>query len=183
MELIGKIKAKIHAHTFDGVPKDTEVVIFIPGVKKPLKAMLSDIEIEGAAQTVIEELQPMKWHTGNGTITFPAGVTLTSGLISFDHGGGWFAPAKPSVSGDETMATLKAAIPNLADIKTDCPQCVFNGATSWSNGISWCSGATPLLDVIVHLNDYHRWSRENIANWLETKDWDLQFVTPEGETA
>lgn len=34
-----------------------------------------------------------------------------------------------------------------------------------------------LFGVVTHLNDLHRWSRERIADWLETLDVDLTFPT------
>lgn len=34
-------------------------------------------------------------------------------------------------------------------------------------------------DTIMHLNDRHKWTREEIADWLETLDVDLRFKTPE----
>lgn len=33
--------------------------------------------------------------------------------------------------------------------------------------------------VIISLNDHHGWTREQIADWLETLDIDLTFKTPE----
>lgn len=36
-----------------------------------------------------------------------------------------------------------------------------------------CKFTRPLMDVIVHLNDKHKWSREAIADWLETLDIDI----------
>lgn len=33
-----------------------------------------------------------------------------------------------------------------------------------------------MMDMIMHLNDDHEWSREQIANWLDTLDVDLRFV-------
>ncbi len=38
------------------------------------------------------------------------------------------------------------------------------------------TGAEATLEsVIINLNDYHKWTREQIADWLETLDIDLQF--------
>lgn len=34
-----------------------------------------------------------------------------------------------------------------------------------------------IIDMIMHLNDDHRWTREQIADWLETLDVDLSFPT------
>lgn len=39
-----------------------------------------------------------------------------------------------------------------------------------------------IASLIVHLNDDHKWSREQIADWLDTLDVDLSFPVPEGET-
>lgn len=33
----------------------------------------------------------------------------------------------------------------------------------------------PLNEIVVNLNDTHRWTRERIADWLETLDVDLRF--------
>jgi len=33
----------------------------------------------------------------------------------------------------------------------------------------------PIKDIIINLNDYHKWTREAIADWLETLDVDLRF--------
>lgn len=38
----------------------------------------------------------------------------------------------------------------------------------------------PLSTVILHLNDTERWSREQIADWLETLDLDLSFLSHKG---
>lgn len=35
--------------------------------------------------------------------------------------------------------------------------------------------------LIMHLNDSHKWTREQIADWLETLDVDLSFKTKENE--
>ena len=37
-----------------------------------------------------------------------------------------------------------------------------------------------LRDTIIHLNDQHGWTRERIADWLETLDHDLRFKVPGG---
>jgi hypothetical protein len=99
--------------------------------------------------------------------------------FSMDH------EAKPGVSGQETLTALKKFIPGLEGIKTTCPQCKPKeqpAAWTTTGFVSWADG-TDLPNVIMHLNDHHHWSREQIADWLDTKDWDLQFATPEGETA
>lgn len=38
-----------------------------------------------------------------------------------------------------------------------------------------CFTEQRLFRIIIHLNDYHGWSREQIADWLETLDVDLKL--------
>jgi hypothetical protein len=42
-----------------------------------------------------------------------------------------------------------------------------------------CKEQRSVRELIVHLNDKHRATREEIADWLETLDIDLRFPTPE----
>jgi len=37
--------------------------------------------------------------------------------------------------------------------------------------------AVDMTDVIIHLNDSHRWSRADIADWLEKEEEKLGYVT------
>lgn len=37
--------------------------------------------------------------------------------------------------------------------------------------------ATEFLGVIAHINDEHRWTREQIADWLETEEEKIGYVT------
>lgn len=39
-----------------------------------------------------------------------------------------------------------------------------------------------LDNIIVHLNNHHRWTREQIADWLESEEEKLGFVTVVEET-
>lgn len=32
---------------------------------------------------------------------------------------------------------------------------------------SWLRGAKPLMENVIHLNDFHGWSREKIADWID----------------
>lgn len=38
-----------------------------------------------------------------------------------------------------------------------------------------CGAIGKLSVIIIHLNDAHKWSREAIADWLESLDIDLSF--------
>lgn len=44
-------------------------------------------------------------------------------------------------------------------------------------------GHARIKDMIMHLNDGHRWTREQIADWLETLDVDLTFKSSEARLA
>lgn len=162
MELTGKITAKIHAGTFDGVPEDTEVMIFIPGVKKSLKATLSDIVIEQAAALPINILS----------------VTFNDGIWSVSPG----TKSLTSVNGAEAVDMLQKAIPGMSSISTSCPACWDELGPPSGSPEDWRRPNIALYNVIIHLNDTHHWSREAVADWLDSKEWDLQFATPE-ETA
>lgn len=39
-----------------------------------------------------------------------------------------------------------------------------------------------LFDAIMHLNDEHKWSREQIADWLDALDLDLSFPSPKEQS-
>lgn len=56
---------------------------------------------------------------------------------------------------------LQSLVPGLADV-TRCP-------------VKGCSSETSLWYIIQHLNDAHKWTRERIADWLETLDSDITF--------
>jgi hypothetical protein len=175
MELTGKITAKIKAHTFDGVPEDTQVTIFIPGMQKPVKGYLSDIEIEGAAKQAATELT-----TVSAWSIFAEWNSSLEGQV-----GNSVAKPPEEVAGGAVLDSLKAAIPGLGDIFTTCPECGYTPPATVVNADGWVTktldvtAPRSLVEVIMHLNDYHRLSRSDIADWLEAQDWNLQFATTE----
>jgi hypothetical protein len=65
--------------------------------------------------------------------------------------------------------TMKSLIPSL-DYDVSCP------------GKEECGGTImALFEMIIHLNDMHRWTREEVADWLETLDLDLSFKAVEND--
>lgn len=56
---------------------------------------------------------------------------------------------------------LYALFGDALDRRTSLPCCDFIGA----HRLSW---------VIAHLNDIHHWSREKIADWLDSLDVDIR---------
>lgn len=76
--------------------------------------------------------------------------------------------------GAESMVdALVTFCPSLRAI-TRCPVCTVSGPTDPYGQIYY---------TIVHLNDRHRWSREQIADWLDTLDIDLTIKPPEEQDA
>lgn len=69
----------------------------------------------------------------------------------------------PSWYGPSILSELRPLLPGLSE-RIACPACPQN--------------ITSLDNVIVCLNDRHRWTREQIADWLDGLDVDLRFPTP-----
>ena len=79
-------------------------------------------------------------------------------------------PPEPKyVEGHAIIHELKKLWPALEFFKCMCPARTIVDD-------NWCfRGEHRLFHIIVHLNDYHGWSREQIADWLETLDCDLKL--------
>lgn len=79
-----------------------------------------------------------------------------------------FVSKGPDQQAQGVLDTLLKAVPGLKHAKASCP----------ANG--QCGDTIRALpDVIIHLNDGHKWTREAIADWLETLDVDLSFAPPD----
>lgn len=60
--------------------------------------------------------------------------------------------------------SLREICPGLPRLCATCPDCAqgpYRGEL-----------------VVIHLNDYHHWTREKIADWLDTLDVDLTLAGP-----
>ncbi len=92
------------------------------------------------------------------------------------------------------MATKVTCPAGCADKEQSHPKPLVTAKTdafgNVTHEISWMSDAqkpeywvmsepTQIANTIIHLNDDHRWTREQIADWLDTLDVDLRFQTPE----
>lgn len=72
-----------------------------------------------------------------------------------------------SVSGQRVEWDLSHLMPDMKNrIKCPNPACNVNGEHEM-----------PLIKLVQHLNDLCGWTREQIADWLETLDLDLTFPT------
>ena len=75
----------------------------------------------------------------------------------------YFGSGRKSVVGQ-----LSDICPTLTAFAVACPECQG-------------TGFGPLSNLIPHINDHHKWSRERIADWLETLDVDLTVKPIEKE--
>ena len=84
--------------------------------------------------------------------------------------GGEWSPTQSNT----TLKFLAEHFNGISD-KATCPECKENpyGAHVPKRA---------LYDIIMHLNDNHKWTRERIADWLETLDIDTTMKTEEVNT-
>lgn len=75
--------------------------------------------------------------------------------------GGTMEPGHPSM--------LSHKLPGMLE-KVDCPACNKQVYST-----------TDLRNQIIHLNDTHKWTRNQVADWLETLDIDLAFKVDNSE--
>jgi hypothetical protein len=96
-------------------------------------------------------------------------------MISGAIGGSFKAPGDNSVA-TGILGKLSKHIPGLQE-KTKCPARNENTTSPAVVSCNWGETEGTVANVIMHLNDHHHgtWSREKIADWLETLDIDLQF--------
>lgn len=73
---------------------------------------------------------------------------------------------KNYVSGKHVKGGLISKIPALSEYETKCPV-ELDCKRSYNK--------YPLSSIIIHLNDLHKWTREEIADWLESLPVDLRF--------
>lgn len=74
----------------------------------------------------------------------------------------WNAPNAPwpsSMAKEHPLTGLVRLFPNLSAYSAPCPVCK--------------TASGPLGRIIPHINDNHQWTREQIADWLDTLDVDL----------
>lgn len=94
--------------------------------------------------------------------------------------GGWNHPNNPAADiYAETAAQREARM--LEQRSNELP-----GVNTWVKYPCECGGQGRIRGIIMHLNDAHRWTREAIADWLDSVDCpengiDLAFKVPEKE--
>ncbi len=82
----------------------------------------------------------------------------------------YYNPPQKNIGSNKGQAPppedLFSKIPQLYKFSVMCPKTKWNECPHGNSKIS-------LKTAIIHLNDFHKWSREEIADWLETLDVDL----------
>lgn len=83
------------------------------------------------------------------------GVTCALGAVADALG-------LPDTNDDDVPLDILAALFPQLTKPALCPACSFVRGTYRR----WRKFEEDLMDVVIHLNDDHRWTREAIANWL-----------------
>lgn len=100
----------------------------------------------------------MVWHTVHT-------VSLGYGDVPYEKGVAYVPYPKNPTGYADSGWRLSEALPALAqEVKVPCDH----------YGVK-----VDLQNIIIHLNDSHEWTREQIADWLDTLDLDLAFPVPE----
>lgn len=84
-------------------------------------------------------------------------------------------------AGKQLVELVAEVVPELTEIQCECPAygmpLIGRFVPKW-----FCTTwGGSLISIIMHLNDEHQWSREDIATWLDYNDWDLEVPVPENE--
>jgi hypothetical protein len=85
----------------------------------------------------------------------------------------WYDPAPPKgnqLSGQRVFNALTALFPGAIDKEIRCPACDKSGTVATRDSV---------IGMVPHLNDKHWWTREKIADWMETLDVDLTLKDKE----
>ena len=71
-------------------------------------------------------------------------------------------PVEDSVTGQEVIGIIQTMFPGFCKTKHACP-------------VESCERVSVGHQLVMHLNDTHRYTFEQIADWLDTLDFDLSF--------
>jgi len=95
--------------------------------------------------------------------------TYDKGIISWDEANKVVEAAKTKASNKKPSGSPIDFI-NQIDLLPGLDAQVTHPVTKNSGTIK---------DIIINLNDYHKWDRGAVADWLETLDVDLRFKSPD----
>jgi hypothetical protein len=81
------------------------------------------------------------------------------------------------VSSRQVFGDLTWLLPEL-NSRVPCPNVLTAGAPRLASGEAYCaSHEDTVRGIVIHLNDRCGWSREQVADWLDSLDVDLTFPT------
>lgn len=79
----------------------------------------------------------------------------------------------PGEKSADSPSTLAEKLPGVDEIVKHPPAADTNKLNVF------CDSASRLKNMIMHLNDHHKWTREQIADWVDSLDIDTRFKTAE----
>lgn len=83
------------------------------------------------------------------------------------------------------MNVLRETLPQLFEEEWLCPYAEAEGPVPRDYDLE-CEYGDVLPWIMVHLNDFHKWPRERVAEWLELvaeqHDLDITFPVPEEQS-
>ena len=96
---------------------------------------------------------------GFGAVRLPEENTSCVLEAAYEALTGHYAPVGESLVGTGTMLTvLRERFPEMAILPADCHLCEWRGTDPKRPG-----------PILWHLNDSHRWTREQIADWIAAR--------------
>lgn len=116
-------------------------------------------------------------HSQHGS-WFPGCDCPESGSVAHPSPGSAYTPP-PATDYSHTGDALRGVLPGLRTEVTYPCDCTQHAVWTTSPLPVSELAIAPLDSMIIHLNDGHSWSREAIADWLDTLGVDLTFPVPD----
>jgi hypothetical protein len=181
IEVFGRISEKIHQPTLELIKTDlmwdvTMRLSYYSGVHPGSIEITIDqdaIESSTAMQHAINVLWSKAYETMPMLAPDLSFMRYTEGMLNgakYHNGGFVAAPPKPVSLSQNELASMKQAVYGGKDERVDQLPGLKEMVT---HPIS--KNRNTLERVIISLNDQHKWTREQIADWLDTLDIDLTF--------
>lgn len=166
--------------SIDSVTKGPNTVTYVCGHGSQLKETISLDMIEGmgghlAARYVLKRLEMAccNSHASKGKSTYSNPQKSKNGFWKKSVGvpkpkySGSGNILWPYNTGNKAADTLSELVPAMKTAMVPCPGMV---------GCIDCETNCALVFLIPHINDTHKWTREAIADWLETLPSDIDLT-------
>jgi hypothetical protein len=123
---------------------------------------------------------PMTPNDIFGALIDDLGILQPYMLVDPPHDTEW-SQYPPKSAGESIVTALETLVPAIRDCIEQCPAAGQKNVHPTPHAPLMLCGtghsapyAGPILTVVIHLNDYHRWTREQVADWLDSlEDVDL----------